>query len=309
MSTPRLKKYLLNKKKNQQYKVLFLNHKEQQCGVYQYGKRLYNILRKCTQVQYEYKEVNTVAEYNNILNQTKYDAVIYNYHISTMQWLDERTICRRQQNIGILHECNSILFHKIISIDPNAIESHYVYAIPRPIFDKIPTTNKCINVNFQEFISSYQDQDGIPIFGSFGFGFNNKGFPTIVKMINEQYEKAIIKFVITCAHFGGDLTLIKKLCDECFQQKTKPDIILMIYTDFISEDELLNFLQSNTMNIFLYDKMDGRGISSTIDYALSVKRPLGISDSFMFRHIYHDQICLYKNSIEDCMKNSVSYCE
>ena len=36
----------------------------------------------------------------------------------------------------------------------------------------------------------------------------------------------------------------------------------------------------------MYDSMVGRGISSTIDYALSVKKPLGISDSYMFRNIY-----------------------
>ena len=72
----------------------------------------------------------------------------------------------------------------------------------------------------------------------------------------------------------------------------------MIHTDFVNENDLLIFLQSNTMNIFLYDNLHGRGISSTIDYALSVRRPLGISDSFMFRHIYSDEICLYKNSIQ-----------
>jgi hypothetical protein len=58
------------------------------------------------------------------------------------------------------------------------------------------------------------------------------------------------------------------------------------------------------MNIFLYDKMMGRGISSTIDYALSVKKPLAISDSYMFRNIYSDEICLYKQTIQECLVNS-----
>jgi hypothetical protein len=58
----------------------------------------------------------------------------------------------------------------------------------------------------------------------------------------------------------------------------------------------------------MYDKMTGRGISSVIDYALSVKRPLGISDSYMFRHIYSDEICLYKNDVKTSMNNSLEYC-
>ena len=35
----------------------------------------------------------------------------------------------------------------------------------------------------------------------------------------------------------------------------------------------LYFLKSNSMNIFLYDTMVGRGTSSVIDYALSVNTP------------------------------------
>jgi hypothetical protein len=63
------------------------------------------------------------------------------------------------------------------------------------------------------------------------------------------------------------------------------------------------------MNIFLYSQQgNGLGISSTIDYALSVKKPLAVSDSFMFRNIYSDEICLYKNTIEYCLEKSLGYC-
>jgi hypothetical protein len=61
------------------------------------------------------------------------------------------------------------------------------------------------------------------------------------------------------------------------------------------------------MNIFLYDTMHGRGVSSTIDYALSVKKPLAISDSYMFRNIYSDEICLYKKPIRECLMKSKPY--
>ena len=93
------------------------------------------------------------------------------------------------------------------------------------------------------------------------------------------------------------------------KENKKEGIILMITHDFFSNADMLKFLKSNTMNIFLYSH-DGNtnGISSTVDYALSVKKPLAISDSFMFRNIYSDEICLYKKSIEYCLKSSVDYC-
>jgi len=48
-----------------------------------------------------------------------------------------------------------------------------------------------------------------------------------------------------------------------------------------------------------------RGISSTIDYALAVKRPIIISNSYMFRHIWGAQpsILFEKKSIPEIVAN------
>lgn len=306
----RLQKYInLKPKKNHRHpkmKVLFLNHDRKQCGVYQYGKRVYDII-KASNI-YEYHEVTSQVDYQNLVEQSHYTAIIYNYHGATMPWLNRTNICKTQPNIGILHESYVDCFDKIIEIDPNAQETSTVRTIPRPLFENLSLTNECMSPTFHTFVSSHQTESR-PIFGSFGFGFSNKGFPTIVKMINEQYEDAIIKFLIPTADFDADPSMRERVLQACFQEKTKPNIILMIYTDFVNENDLLIFLRSNTMNMFLYDKLHGRGISSTIDYALSVRRPLGISDSDMFRHIYHDNICVYKNNIQTCMQNSLLHCE
>lgn len=78
----------------------------------------------------------------------------------------------------------------------------------------------------------------------------------------------------------------------------------MITNEFFSNEEILLFLSSNDTNIFLYDHMYGRGISSVIDYAISAKKPFVISDSYMFRHIYSDNICVYKTNIHEAIINS-----
>lgn len=289
--------------------ILFLNHKKHECGVYQYGKRVYDILKKSNQTSYEYREIETEKEYKDLIQNILYKAIIYNFQTITMPWLNANTIDHTQRNIGILHECDPHFFQKKISIDPNAPETHLYFTIPRPLIMDVPIDHNSVSTKALDTFITFQGDNKTPIFGSFGFGFINKGFVNIVRMVNEQYEKAIIKFIIPCAHFGGDLPTINKICQECHQHNIRKDILLMIHTDFVSENDLLVFLQSNTMNIFLYDNLHGRGISSTIDYALSVRRPLGISDSFMFRHIYSDEICLYKNSIQTCMENSLAYCE
>ena len=289
--------------------VLFLNHKVENCGVYQYGKRVNEILQKNMQIKYIYKEIDSYQEYCNILQDNAgIMAIIYNYHVSTMTWLNSSNIQRVVKNIGIPHESPDNLFDIVCNIDPNAPERANVFSLPRPIYENIEeivnvtTSNETID----NFINKYTDIN-IPIFGSFGFGFDNKGFDKIIKIINEQYDTAIIKFVIPIAHFDPDPNRINRMRDICIHANSKPGIILMISHDFFSNTDILKFLKSNTMNIFLYDTMYGRGISSTIDYAISVKKPLGISDSYMFRHIYSDEICLYKNSINDCMIKSTKY--
>jgi hypothetical protein len=285
--------------------ILFLNHKAKQCGVYQYGIRLYDILQKTeNNINYIYKEIESFNEYNILITNTEINIIIYNYHGATMPWLNIHTIQKYKKNIGIFHEPdynNYNLFNIPIYIGMT-METNSDY-IPRPIFENIIYNN----VN-NEFINYYIDKN-IPIFGSFGFGFNNKGFDKIVKMVNEQYDEAIIKLVIPCAHYGPKQTEIDMLIQKCRIHITKPGIILITTSEFFSNEELLYFLNSNTMNIFLYDIMPGRGLSSVIDYAISVKKPIGISDSNMFRHIYDDSICLYKNTIKDCLINSTKYVE
>jgi hypothetical protein len=298
--------------------VLFLNHKIHNCGVYQYGLRLYNILKNTDTINYIYKEIDCLDEYIRVVSDTKnISGIIYNYHMSTMPWLNINTIIRNAKNIGIPHEVvqeiltPGYLFDIICNIDPNESKNDLtIFSIPRPLFENVddmlvncPVGSESINT----FINIYTDTD-IPIFGSFGFGFDNKGFNKIISLVNSSYDNAIIKFVIPTAHFDPVNNRVDIMCNICMNVPRKDGIKLLITHEFLSNEDILRFLKSNTMNIFMYDYMFRRGISSTIDYALSVKKPLAISDSYMFRNIYSDIICLYKTSIKDCMANSTEYC-
>jgi hypothetical protein len=234
------------------------------------------------------------------------DAIIYNYHASTMTWLNSENIQKKVRNIGIPHESPEHLFDIICNIDPTAPEGLNRVSLSRPVYENvdelltnyIPTTQ-----SIKEFIE--YSEEGVPIFGSFGFGFSFKGFDKIITIINEQFDMAIIKFIIPGAYFDGNSdntnNNIKKICESIPKKST---IKLMITHDFYCNEDILYFLKSNTMNIFLYDKLEDRGISSVLDYALSVKTPFGISNSSMFRHIYADEVCLYNTSVNECMNYS-----
>ena len=199
------------------------------------------------------------------------------------------------------------IFDITLRLDVTLEERENRYNIPRPIFENIEellNSHVPSKLNVKEFIE-YREEN-VPIFGSFGFGFNRKGFDKIIQLINNQYDNAIIKLVMPHAETcPSDENIINR----CIGNITKAGIKLMVTHDFFDENDILLFLQSNTMNIFMYETHQSAGVSSVIDYALSVKIPIAISDASWFRHIYSDEICVYKRSIKDILNTSRSYCE
>jgi hypothetical protein len=223
-----------------------------------------------------------------------------------MPWLNCGTIAHQTKggrqivNIGIPHESECRFVDHIIDIP----------TLKRPLFELESVHSDTLdnNVDILSFIE-YNEGNDVPVFGSFGFGFDNKGFHKVVEKVNLEYDRAIIKLVISGAHFDPQSQSTSALAKlKCESANVKPGIKLMITHEFLSNSQVLAFLSKNTMNVFLYDSMHGRGISSAVDYALSVKRPIGISDSYMFRHLlaYRDTICLHNTSLAACMTDSAN---
>lgn len=289
--------------------VLFINHKIKKCGVYQYGTRLYDILKKSKGINYIFCEVENYHEYIYQLSLFNYDIILYNYHPQIMGWLNSSNIQKKIKNIGLQHDLDeNDIFDITLRLDPTLIERENRYNIQRPIFENIDNILIQNKVNSQEFAHflNYNEGSNVPIFGSFGFCFERKCFHKIIEVVCQNYDDAIIKLVIpnpdTCP---SDPDVIRK----CLNTVTKPNIKLLIYTDFIEENDLLKFLNSTSMNIFLYESHPNAGVSSVIDYALSVKTPIAICESSWFRHIYSDNICIDKTNIKDIFHNSKIVCD
>ena len=102
-------------------------------------------------------------------------------------------------------------------------------------------------------------------------------------MVKEQfiYDIVELSFHIPDGHYCVGSDTPDSIANEC---QSTSNLTVKITTDFMSDNDLLNLLSDNDLNIFLY-KHDYQGIASTIDYALSVCRPIAISRSNMFSHI------------------------
>ena len=275
-------------------KILFLNHKEARCGVYQYGYRVANIIKHSTEYDFIYHEVDSLPEYYGLVNAIQPSGIIYNHHQLTMSWLTNNEINNQPgiKHYKLHHESYSPNFNYIITQDPTVQSANNLFSTPRPLFN---------------FTTDDKDLGNIPIIGSFGFGFQNKGFARLCEVVNTQFDNAIINLQITFAFFGDkNGEMAQMVSNQCRSKITKPGIKLNISHDFLTNDEILMFLSLNTINVFLYDEMPAdRGISSVIDYALSVKRPIAITKTHMFRHIYNTEpsICVENNSLQNIIDN------
>lgn len=277
--------------------VLILNHWQKSCGVQQFGRRVWDLVKDSKSVNYIYREVEDRNLFLKYVNEFHPDIILYNWHHGTMSWLSESDVSGLKdiKHYFIYHEehtrnlYNKYLFFGDYDFSGGNKFGDKKALLPRPLL---------------KYDGEYPKNDIITI-GSFGFGFWNKGYHTLTKLVNETFDKAVLNFHMPYSFFGDpQKKQTREVEAECRRLSTNPDIKLNITHEFLDDAGVLKFLAGNDINIFLYGE-NGEGISSVVDYALSVKRPIAISDSKMFRHIAKDDIILRGQSIKDILDKGI----
>ena len=263
--------------------VLFVNNAEPACGVYQFGQRVFDALAaRQKHYRFHLAECTAPASVLAATRQLNPCAVVFNYHPLTQRFVDRDLV--HQTGVpcfGIYHEITPEIarlprppqpFDHWFHSDPSLTDqSDFMRATARPLIE-------------------YQNNfpvPAIPTIGTFGFGFANKGFERLAHLVQEQFEEAVLRMHIPhSAYMDPDGSEARQRETAVREIITSPRIRLEITHHLMSNADLLDFLAKNTVNAFLYDAMENRGISSVVDYALSVDRPIAITRTSMFRHIF-----------------------
>lgn len=282
-------------------KVLIVTHRDHKCGVYQFGRNVAEALAKSEKYSFVYAECSSTEEYYSWFNDITPSAIIYNhYHATTLPWLTRKVIQKfTVPHIGIIHEvtqavadkANDSFFDFHIAPDPTLL-------LKNPLVFK---TGRLV----PEYENSYA-LTVAPTIGSFGFGTAGKGFEKLIANVQDEFDEAIIRLHIPFATFGDSSgSAAHAIASRCQELIEKPGIKLNLSHDFLTQEHLLDFLAQNSLNAFFYDENKGRGISSVIDFALAVRRPIAITKSTMFRHIVstNPSICIEDLSLRQIMKN------
>lgn len=276
--------------------ILFINPTEEACGVYQFGKNTYNAIKGSKKYDFVYLEPYNDAECVQFINQYNPVAILYNYYPCTMPWVTLDTLARNRKygikQLSILHELEVTSFDYLINPDPTFEEYPGRFRVGRPLI---------------EFYGTYS-QNSIVTIGSFGFGMGWKGFPELVTIVNDEFDEAVVNLLIPYAFWGDrDGVGANRTAELCRERVTKPGIKLNIEHNFLSSEELLQFLANNDLNAFIYPIGAKGGISSCMDAALSVKRPVAITKAEMFRHIYNAEpsVCVEDTTLRKILENGV----
>lgn len=284
-------------------KILIISHKERQCGIYQYGLNVTEALRKSKRYHFVYCECNGKEELDKAIKRYNPQVVIYNYYPATMPWLNTQiTSSYSIPQLGIMHEVTQE------DADNATTDMFDFHLCPDPT---LIVRNPAI-IKTKRLIPPYINMKNlpeIPTIGSFGFGFSDKGFERIVELVQQEFDIANINIVMPFNDIvdkGGKQHALET-AKRCRSLVEKPGIKLHISHEFLTKNALLDFLAANTINVFLYDITKNKGISSTIDYALAVQRPLAINKCGMFRHIVNStpSICIEDSNLREIISQGI----
>lgn len=265
-------------------KIYFINSKIKNCGVYQYGVRLWESLKK-TNLDITYFEIQSKEEFLSLCIETnRVDVIFFNWIDGGISgpfgWVDADLLSNINllniKTISILHTDKTIEMDLLISQNP--IRS----GMPRPLYNFDTTKTKPIN--------------NILNIGSIGFAGHHKDFPKIVKKVNDELQEAQINLNITNANYGDqDSTCLNEVIKNIYNIPLKPGIKLNLTTNFLSNEELLDFVYQNDLVIFAYNRLND--IASVVDYAISTETPIGVTNIGAFEHVYKKEIDIDKNNI------------
>jgi hypothetical protein len=271
-------------------KALIVNHDKKECGTFQYAKRIWEIV---TSDDIAYVECVSREGYLSAIQNLDPEYVIINWHKDRIDWLLESDITDDRKYYFLFHDgsifnkYDKYIFCGELPNYPTAVPEEKSILLPRPVL---------------KYFGGYPIND-IPTIGSFGFPTDHKRFPELVTKVNKEFDKAHIRLHMPSPYFGVTAGYnLPKIVKECHANNTNPGVTLNISSNFVDDQTLLKFLAGNDINVFYYEYLKNPGISSAIDYALSVRRPFAVTRNNLFRHVSKDEILLENNTIADILE-------
>jgi hypothetical protein len=149
----------------------------------------------------------------------------------------------------------------------------------------------------------------IPKIGFQGFCGLNKGIEKLARQVNSEFDEAILRLHMPLSYFNDpDGNINNTIMNNVRNIITKPGIQIEYSKSFMCDEDIVAFLAENDVNCYFYDYMDGSGIASSPDYAIMARKPIAITKSHMFRHMWDltPSIIIENSSLKTIIENGTA---
>jgi hypothetical protein len=215
-----------------------------------------------------------------------YDVVIYNVHPGIPNAISSAPFPVSVKQVGIFHDGqHGQPFDAWWFSDSSAPGYGNLRTIGRPL----PAWT---------FMPNRMTEDGVVIVGL--SGLVGAWATTMVEHTINQLPDAKIRLHLAASdHIDPSGGLARAIGERC-QQIGGTDRVEVEY-DFKTERQLLGWLERNDLNCYIRTPAACNGISSALDMALAVGRPIAINNHHMFRHLARvsPEICIENSTLLD----------
>ena len=286
------------------------------CGVGIKGKLISEIIKNSTKYNFITGFISNENDLYKFFEKNKPLIVIYNFHETPTRWVGNPEIQENYPNI-----IHVMIHYDIIQKEIDAYELHGKFKWFKHIITDNPTfiiPKHLDNVFFKTarsipFVNEIREEeriDSIPIIGFQGVPEHTKGIHKIAHYIQQEFDEAIFRLHIPDGCYGDPEGNKRKMrIQEIYQIIKKPGIKVEVTSNFLTDEEVVKWLNKNTINCYFYDQVFAdSGIASSPDYALAAKRPLAVtSNCNMFLHLQglNPTIEIEKSSLKEIIKNGI----
>jgi hypothetical protein len=272
-------------------KVLFINTSDIKCSVHQYGVRLHSIMSHSVRMTAQYMVCPSVIDPAML---DLFDVVIYNYHPAINDAIAKAPYKTKAKQVAIFHEGNREKpFDMWIFSDPSQKSSGNTAIIgrPLPLWEAIP----------RKYDGSHPFTVGLS-------GFCGAWSESMVSAVLEQEPCARIRLALPCSDRCDPYGINARAAAESCLSKVADKNQIEVTHSFMPESALLKWLSDNDVNCYIRTPEPSVGVSSALDMALAVRRPIVINRHSMFRHMHdcNPSICIEDASIYEIISNGLS---
>jgi hypothetical protein len=276
---------------------LFVNVSFDLCSIYESGISIYQCLKDSKKFKLDYAEINT----KNRKIPRDYDFYLFNYHWVRMGWLNTQALKKlKKLKFCVVLETYPKMplmtveyrdFDAFIVLDPSerSVYSN-VHFLPRPL-----------NTFASKSVAKTTSSNAIKI-GSYGIGLKGKGYLKLVAAVNKEFDFAEVNLNLPILSSLSKIERNKFIAD--LDAVNSKNMKINITTEHLTRLEIVEWCAENTINVFLYDRNLGPGLSASTDQAIESGRPLLVSTNPTFRHL-HNYITPYPfQSIRSAIENT-----